>query len=94
VPFRDILNGVNVRIEPGGRVAESLQIDGVGLVEISYERCPVGWTARFSMTTPLVADLGIVHRLVAPSLREARRAVPAAAAFLAGNPADLPVPLT
>lgn len=90
--FRETLNDVSVRIEPGGRVTERLELDGIGPVEITYERCPVGWSARFTMTTPLVADLGIVHRLVAPSLREARRAVPAAASFLAGNPVDVPLP--
>lgn len=58
----------------------------VGPVEVRYERCPAGWSARFTLRDPLAADVAVVHRLVAPSLREARKAVPAAIDFLNGAP--------
>lgn len=74
-----------VRID-GGAVFEDLAIPGAGTVPVRYERCPAGWSAKFTLRDPEVEELSVVHRLVAPSLREARRAVPAAVAFLRGEP--------
>jgi hypothetical protein len=74
-----------VRIERGA-VCEEVQLVGAGQLCVRYERCPAGWSARFTLADPEVAELAVVHRLVAPSLREARRAVPAAVAFLRGEP--------
>jgi len=76
-----------VRLDAGG-VAEVLELPGAGAVPVRYERCPSGWSARFTLTDPEVEDISVVHRLVASSLREARRAVPAAVAFLRGEPVD------
>jgi hypothetical protein len=74
-----------IRLEAGG-LREELSIDGVGPVSVRYERCPAGWSARFTLRDPAVPDLAVVHRLVAATLRDARRTVPAAAAFLCGVP--------
>lgn len=74
----------------GGGVEEQLEVRGVGPVGARYERCPAGWQATFTIRAPEPADLALVHRLVAPTLAEARRAVPAAAQFLLGKPLDEP----
>lgn len=78
---------MDVRLAAGG-VEEQIDVTGVGLVAARYERCPAGWQATFTLGLTDTPDLGIVHRLVAPTLREARRAVPAAVTFLLGHPAD------
>lgn len=72
-----------------GAVFEELLLP-TGAVAVRYDRCPAGWSARFTLHDAEVADVAVVHRLVAPSLREARRAVPAAVAFLAGEPGSAP----
>jgi hypothetical protein len=71
----------------GGLLCEDVEVPGVGPISVRYERCPAGWSARFALGDPAVADLSVVHRLVAPTLREARRTVPLAVAFLRGEPA-------
>lgn len=77
--------GQLARIDSGA-VCEEFDAAGAGVVCVRYERCPAGWSARFTVRDPDVSELAVVHRLVAPSLREARRAVPAAVAFLRGEP--------
>ncbi len=72
-----------------GAVFEELVLDDIGAVSVSYLRDgtePPGWLAEFTVRVAGVADLAVVHRLRAPSLAAARRAVPSAAAFLAGKP--------
>lgn len=61
---------------------------GRRITEIKLQRCPVGWQASFQLSDPAVADLAVVHRLVAPTLREAKAAVPQAIGFLLGNPLE------
>ncbi len=78
-----------VRIEDGA-VTEELAVPGIGAVAVRYWRCPAGWTARFELRMPDLDDLAVVHRLVAPTLREARRSVPSAVLFLRGEPASAP----
>ena len=70
----------------GGQITEELSLPGVGALVVAYERCPAGWSARFTLADPTVPDLAVAHRLVAPTLREARRSVPLAVAFLRGEP--------
>jgi hypothetical protein len=82
---------VTSRLEAGG-IVDELDLDEDLLLPVRYERCPAGWQASFSLDHPQVADLTIVHRLVAPSLAEARTAVPAAVTYLLGTPIDeLPI---
>jgi len=71
-----------------GEVVEVLHCAPVGELAVTYARCDDGWLAQFTVSSPDV-DLAVVHRLTAPSLREARRAVPPAVAFLSGAPVDL-----
>ena len=73
-----------------GALHEEIDVDRVGPLAVRYERCPAGWSVAFTVTNPEVADLGVVHRLVAPTLKDARRAVPQAIAFLLGHPVDPP----
>lgn len=54
--------------------------------QVRFERCPAGWQASFELVEPHAPDLAVVHRLVAPSLRDARAAVAPAVAFLLGRP--------
>lgn len=56
--------------------------------EIKLERCPAGWQVSFQLQHPDVADLAVIHRLVAPTRREAKAAVPNAISFLLGNPLE------
>jgi hypothetical protein len=81
---------VATRLESGG-IVEDVAIDGDLSLAVRFERCPVGWQASFSLSHPAVDDLAVVHRLVAPSLGEARSAVPPAVIFLLGTPVDLPI---
>ncbi len=69
----------------GGGVEEEIDVEGIGAVSVRYERCAGGWQAAFTVTHPTTPDLGIVHRLTAGSLAEARRTVPSAALYLAGQ---------
>lgn len=65
-------------------------VDGPGdlATEVRFERCPAGWQASFDLCDPAVDELALVHRLVAPTLRDARIAVPKAIAFLLGYPVE------
>lgn len=78
---------VGMRIEAGG-VIEVLDCAPVGQLAVTYARCDDGWLAQFTVTSTEVDDLAVVHRLTAPTLGAARRAVPSAVAFLAGEPID------
>lgn len=80
-----------VRIEAGAAVDE-FGVDGIGLVVSRYQRSADGWTATFTIVAEGVEDLALVHRLSAPTLAEARRAVPRAVALLAGRSVDAAVP--
>jgi hypothetical protein len=82
---------MGARLDAGG-IVEDVAIDGDLSLSVRFERCPAGWQASFSLTHPMVEDLSIVHRLVAPRLSEARAAVPAAVTYLLGTPVDeLPI---
>lgn len=83
------MRAVDLRLASGG-VEEDLDVAGVGAVPARFERCPAGWQATFTIRAPEPADLSLVHRLVAPTLAEARRAVPSAVQFLLGQPLDEP----
>jgi hypothetical protein len=76
-----------MRLGVGG-VEEDIVLPGIGTVAVRYERAGDGWTAEFTVRTADVDDLSVVHRLLAPTLAEARRLVPAAVAFLRGEPVD------
>jgi hypothetical protein len=80
---------VNVRLEAGA-IAEEVDVPGVGVVPVRYERCTAGWQAAFTLSMADVDDLAVVHRFVAASLHEARRTLPTAVAFLLGRPIDKP----
>ncbi len=77
----------DMHIDAGGLV-EVLDCAPVGALAVTYARCPDGWLAEFRVSSPEVDDLVVVHRLTAPTLGAARRAVPPAVAFLAGEPID------
>jgi hypothetical protein len=75
------------RLEAGG-IVDELDLDEDLSLPVRFERCPAGWQASFSLDHPELTDRTIVHRLVAPSLAEARSAVPAAVIYLLGTPID------
>src|SRR4051794_34510389 len=79
-----------IRLE-AGVVHDQVDVPGVGAVDVQFQRCPAGWQASFELRDPATSDLAVVHRLVAPSYREARGTVPQAVAFLLGRPVDAPV---
>ncbi|HVE62679.1 MAG TPA: hypothetical protein VNB94_02595 [Mycobacteriales bacterium] len=81
-----------MRIEAGG-VVEQLDCAPLGVLTVSYARCDDGWLAEFTVSPGVgahdaVNDLAVIHRLTAPTLGAARRAVPPAVAYLAGEPLD------
>ncbi len=78
------------RLEAGA-VVDEVDVPGVGPVPVRVQRCPAGWQATFEVTDPATSDLSVVHKLVAPTYREAKAAVPQAVAFLLGRPVDAPV---
>jgi hypothetical protein len=78
-----------VHIEAGA-IVDTLDLEDLGILTARYSRGLDGWTATFSLSAAGDDDLAICHRLVAPTLADARRAVPLAAAFLAGEPVDDP----
>jgi hypothetical protein len=80
-------DAVMSRLEAGG-IVDELTLDEDLALAVRFERCPVGWQASFTLEHPVEPDLTIVHRLVAPSLAEARSAVPAAVVYLLGTPVD------
>jgi hypothetical protein len=77
------------RLDAGGIVDEITADDRS--VAVRFDRCPAGWQATFELTHPEVEDLAVVHRLVAPTLAEAKAAVPNAVKFLLGTPIDEPL---
>lgn len=78
------------RLEAGAVVGE-MDIPGVGVVPVRVQRCPAGWQATFEVRDPAISDLAVVHKLVAPTYREAKAAVPQAIEFLLGRPVGTPV---
>jgi hypothetical protein len=78
------------RLDAGGIVDEIPADDGQDLT-VRFDRCPAGWQASFELTHPDVDDLAVVHRLVAPTLPEAKAAVPNAVRYLRGTPIDEPL---
>ncbi len=80
---------MNGRLEAGA-IAEEVDVEGVGVVQVRYERCPAGWQASFTVSLPDVDDLAVVHRFIAASLHEARLTLPTAVAFLLGRAVDKP----
>lgn len=76
-----------MRLGAGG-VEEDFALPKGGVVAVRYERADEGWRAEFTVRTPGADDLAVVHRLIAPTLAEARRLVPAAVAFVLGEPVD------
>jgi hypothetical protein len=73
-----------------GAIVDTVDLEDLGVLTARYSRGVDGWTATFSLTADGHDDLAICHRLVAPTLADARRAVPLAAAFLAGEQMDDP----
>jgi hypothetical protein len=74
-----------------GAIVDTVDLEDLGTLTARYVRGVDTWTATFSLTADGHDDLAICHRLVAPTLADARRAVPLAAAFLAGEPIDEPM---
>jgi hypothetical protein len=75
------------RLEAGG-IVDELTVDEDLALTVRFERCAAGWQASFTLEHPVETDLSIVHRLVAPTLAEARSAVPAAVVYLLATPVD------
>jgi len=78
------------RLEAGTVVGE-IDVPGIGVVPLRVQRCPAGWQATFEVRDPAISDLAVVHKLVAPTYREAKAAVPQAIEFLLGRPVGTPV---
>jgi len=78
------------RLEAGA-VVDEVDVPGVGPVPVRVQRCPAGWQATFEVRDAATSDLTVTHKLVAPTYREAKGAVPQAVAFLLGRPVDAPV---
>lgn len=78
------------RLEAGA-VVDEIHVPGVGAVPVRVQRCPAGWQATFEVRDPVSSDLSVVHKLVAPTYREAKVAVPQAIEFLLGRPLGAPV---
>ena len=76
-----------MRLGVGG-VEEDFVLPEGGVVAVRYERADHGWRAEFTVRAGGVDELAVVHRLIAPTLADARRLVPAAVAFLRGEPVD------
>ena len=55
-----------------GAIVDEIDVEGVGAVPVRFSRCEAGWQAAFELNDPSISDLAVVHRLVAPTLREAR----------------------
>jgi hypothetical protein len=81
---------VGARLDAGAIVDEVVADDG-RVVSVRFERCPAGWQAAFELTHPDADNVAIVHRLVAPTLTEAKDSVPGAISFLLGIPVDRPI---
>jgi hypothetical protein len=78
------------RLDAGG-IVDEIPAEAGQIIKVRFERCPAGWQASFELTHPEVDDLAVVHRLVAPTLADARAAVPNAVRYLAGTPIDAPL---
>jgi hypothetical protein len=78
------------RLEAGA-VVDEIDVPGVGTVPVRVQRCPAGWQATFEVRDSALSDLAVVHKLVAPTYREAKAAVPQAIEFLLGRPLGTPV---
>jgi hypothetical protein len=78
------------RLDAGG-IVDEIPADAGQVIKVRFERCLAGWQASFEVTHPEVADLAVVHRLVAATLADARAAVPNAVRYLAGTPIDEPL---
>jgi hypothetical protein len=80
-----------MRVEAGA-VVDEYEMAGIGQVVARYSRMTtpegVSWKCMFTVVASGVADLALVHRLVAPTLSEARRCVRHAVEFLAGRGPD------
>jgi hypothetical protein len=86
-----VANSTRMSRLEAGAVVDEIDVPGVGIVPVRVQRCPAGWQATFEVTDPATSDLSVVHKLVAPSYREAKAAVPQAVAFLLGLSVDAPV---
>ena len=86
-----VANSTRMSRLEAGAVIDEIDVAGVGPVPVRVERCPAGWMASFEVRDPATSDLAVMHKLVAPSYREAKAAVPQAVAFLLGRPVDAPV---
>ena len=73
-----------------GMIVDEIHLEGIGRLTARYSRDGEGWTASFTLAADGVDDLAVCHRLAAPTLADARRAVPLAAAFLSGEALDGP----
>jgi hypothetical protein len=80
-----------MRVEAGA-VVDEYEMPGIGQVVARYSRTTtpdgVTWKCMFTVVASGVADLALVHRLVAPSLAEGRQCVRHAVEFLAGRGPD------
>jgi hypothetical protein len=74
----------------GGAIVDDVVVDGDEVVTVRFRRCTAGWQAEFEVRHVSIGDLAVVHRLVAPSLADAKVAVPQAIRYLLGRPADAP----
>jgi hypothetical protein len=72
----------------GGAIWEVVAGPGRRRTDVRFQRCPGGWQATFELAQPEVSELAVVHRLVAPTLSEARASVPQAIGFLLGYPVE------
>jgi hypothetical protein len=71
-----------------GAILDEVVVAGVGVLPVRISRCPAGWQVVFELRDPAVGDLTVVHKLVAPTSRDAKASVPRAAAYLLGMPLD------
>lgn len=74
-----------------GAIVDDVVVDDDLVMTVRFERCPAGWQASFELTHPAVSDLSVQHRLIAPTLAEARDSVPHAVTYLLGSPVDEPL---
>jgi len=96
LPFqRDWRDDLPVRVEAGA-VVDEFDLPGTGQVVARHTRIKTGdvvsWACVFTVMAPGHTELAVVHRLSAPTLAEARRAVRRAVDFLGGRPVAGPVP--
>lgn len=81
---------MGARLE-GGAIHDEVVVPGVGVVPVEFRRCTAGWQVTMELPDPVAAGATVVHRLVSPSRREAKAAVPLAAAFLLDVAGERPV---